>query len=64
VCNNGKQSRLIFEKSNNKSIYRLLFVIYSDVCNPIMPSTIDRFVAKSEAHFNLKMVSLYIDNGR
>jgi len=41
-----------------------LFVIYSDVCNPIMPSTIDRFVAKSEAHFNLKMVSLYIDNGR
>jgi len=67
-----------------------LFVVHSDVCGPITPSTIDNknyyvvfidqythycvtylfiyvfkdFVAKSEAHFNLKTVNLYIDNGR
>jgi len=73
-----------------------LFVVHSDVCGPIIPSTTDNknyyvvfiyeythycvtyiityksdvfsvfidFIAKSEAHFNLKIVNLYIDIGR
>jgi len=97
ACINGKKSRQKFEKHKNKeNIERPLFVIHSDVCGLITPSTIDNknyyvvfidqythycvtylityksdvifvfkdFVAKSEAHFNLKMVNLYIDNGR
>jgi len=96
-CLNGKQARLPFNKSKDKSyIKRPLFVVHSDVCGPITPSTINEknyyvifvdqythycvtyliknksdvfdmfkdFLAKSEAHFNLKMVNLYIDNGR
>jgi len=97
ACINGKQARLKFQKFKNKeNITRPLFVVHSDVCGPITPSTIDNknyyvvfidqythycvtylityksdvffvfkdFVAKSEAHFNLKIVNLYIDNGR
>jgi len=97
ACLNGKQTRLRFDKFKNKEhINRALFVIHSDVCGPITPTTIDDknyyvifvdqfthycvtylikhksdvflmfkdFVAKSEAHFNLKVVNLYIDNGR
>jgi len=96
-CVNGKQCRLPFEKSKNKIyIRRPLFIIHSDVCGPITPSTVDGksyyvvfidqythycvtyllayksdifamfkdFIAKSEAHFSLKVANLYIDNGR
>lgn len=97
ACIQGKQARLPFEKGKNKShITRPLFIVHSDVCGPITPSTIDNknyfvifiddythycvtylityksdvfavfqdYVAKSEAHFNLKIVHLYCDNGR
>lgn len=96
ACINGKQARLRFEKFKNKDyINRPLYVVHSDVCGPITPTTIDGknyyvifidqythycvtylishksevfamfrdFVAKSEAHFNLKIVQFYIDNG-
>ena len=97
ACLNGRQARLQFENfKNKKHIYRALFIIHSDVCGPITPTTLDDknyyvifvdqftyycvtylikhksdvfimfkdFVAKSEAQFNLKVVNLYIDNGR
>ncbi|CAK9796153.1 Copia protein [Anthophora plagiata] len=97
ACINGKQARLPFEKAKDKiHIKRPLFIVHSDVCGPITPSTINDknyfvlfvdefthycvihlityksdifsvfqdFVAKSEAHFNLKIVNLYCDNGR
>ncbi|CAK9834334.1 Copia protein, partial [Anthophora retusa] len=97
ACINGKQARLPFEKAKEKShIKRPLFIVHSDVCGPITPSTIDNknyyvlfvdefthycatylityksdvfsvfkdFIAKSEAHFNLKIVNLYCDNGK
>ncbi|CAK9800989.1 Copia protein [Anthophora plagiata] len=97
ACINGKQARLPFEKAKDKiHIKRPLFIVHSDVCGPITPSTINEknyfvlfvdefthycvtylityksdvfsvfqdFVAKSEAHFNLKIVNLYCDNGR
>ncbi|CAK9821259.1 Copia protein [Anthophora retusa] len=97
ACINDKQARLPFEKAKEKShIKRPLFIVHSDVCGPITPSTIDNknyyvlfvdefthycatylityksdvfsvfkdFIAKSEAHFNLKIVNLYCDNGR
>jgi len=42
ACLNGKQARLRFEKFKNKEhINWHLFVIYSDVCGPITPTTID-----------------------
>lgn len=42
ACINGKQSRLKFNKFKNKeNIQRPLFVVHSDVCGPITPSTID-----------------------
>lgn len=95
-CIYGKQSKLPFSKSKDKNfIKRPLFIIHSDVCGPIKPSTYDNknyfvifidsythytvtylitfksevfavfkdFVAKSQAHFNLKTVHLYCDNG-
>ncbi|CAK9796582.1 Copia protein [Anthophora quadrimaculata] len=97
ACINGKQARLPFEKAKDKiHIKRPLFIVHSDVCGPITPSTINDknyfvlfvdefthycvtylityksdvfsvfqdFVAKSEAHFNLKILNLYCDNGR
>ncbi|CAK9816176.1 Copia protein [Anthophora plagiata] len=97
ACIKGKQARLSFEKAKNKDhIKRPLFIVHSDVCGPITPSTINGknyfvlfvdeythycvtylvthksqvfsifkdFVTRSEAHFNLKVVHLYIDNGR
>ena len=96
-CINGKQARLPFEKVKDKRyVRRPLFIVHSDVCGPITPTTIDNknyfvlfvdefthycvsylityksdvfsifkdFIAKSEAHFNLKVVNLYCDNGR
>ena len=96
-CINGKQARLPFEKVKDKRyVRRPLFIVHSDVCGPITPTTIDNknyfvlfvdefthycvsylityksdvfsifkdFIAKSEAHFNLKVVHLYCDNGR
>lgn len=97
ACINGKQARKTFEKKKDKEhIIRPLFIVHTDVCGPITPSTIDHknyfvffidefthycitylishksdvfsvfkdFVGKSEAHFNLKIVNLYCDNGR
>lgn len=96
ACINGKQTRLPFARVKTKShIKRPLFIVHSDVCGPISPSTINNksyfvifiddythycvtylityksdvfavfqdYVAKSEAHFNLKIVNLYCDNG-
>jgi len=41
ACIYDKQSRLKFEKFINKeNIKRPLFVVHSDVCGPITPSTI------------------------
>lgn len=41
-CINGKQSRLPFNKGKDKShIKRPLFIVHSDVCGPITPSTVD-----------------------
>lgn len=95
-CINGKQARLPFNQSKDKShIKRPLYVVHSDVCGPITPPTVDNknyyvlfvdqythycvvylimnksdvfnafkdYVAKSEAKFNLKLVTLYCDNG-
>lgn len=97
ACINGKQARLPFAKTKNKNhVKRPLFIVHTDVCGPITPSTIDNknyfvifvddythycvtylityksdvfavfqdYIAKSEAHFNLKVVNLYCDNGR
>jgi hypothetical protein len=97
ACIYGKQSRLPFAKAKVKNHEkRPLFIIHTDVCGPIKPSTVDGknyfvtfiddfthytvvylityksdvfpmfkdFVAKCEAHFNLKIVNLYCDNGR
>lgn len=96
ACINGKQCRLPFNQVKDKShVKRPLFIVHSDVCGPITPSTNDNknyfvlfvdeythycvtylltyksdvfaafkdFVAKSEAKFDLKLVSLYCDNG-
>lgn len=96
ACIYGKQARLPFAKAKGKSyVKRPLFIIYSDVCGPITPTTYDKknylvvfiddythytvtylisyksevftafkdFVAKSQVHFNLKIVYLYCDNG-
>ncbi|CAK9833160.1 Copia protein [Anthophora retusa] len=42
ACINGKQARLPFEKAKDKiHIKRPLFIIHSDVCGPITPSTIN-----------------------
>ena len=42
ACINGKQKRLPFNKNKYKSyIERPLFIVRSDVCGPITPSTID-----------------------
>lgn len=42
ACINGKQACLPFEKAKNKDyIKRPLFIIHSDVCGPITPSTIN-----------------------
>lgn len=42
ACIKGKQTRLPFSESKDKShIKRPLFIIHSDVCGPITPSTID-----------------------
>lgn len=97
ACICGKQARLPFAKTKDKEyIQRPLFVVHTDVCGPITPTTIDEknyfvnfideythytvtylmsnkselftcfkdYVAKSEAHFNTKLVTLYCDNGR
>lgn len=96
ACIKGKQTRLPFNKHKDKDyVKRPLFMIHSDLCGPITPSTVnDRnyyvlfvdqfthycvtyliknksdtflvfkdYVAKCEAHFNLKIVHLYCDNG-
>ena len=96
ACINGKQTRLPFNKHKNTNyVKRPLFMVHSDVCGPITPSTVndknyfvlfvDQFthycvtyliknksdvfsifkdyVSKGEAHFNLKVVHLYCDNG-
>lgn len=42
ACVNGKQTRLKFNRSKNKSyIKRPLFVVHSNVCGPITPSAIN-----------------------
>ena len=42
ACINGKQARLPFQKFKNKDyIQRPLFIVHSDVCGPITPSTVD-----------------------
>jgi len=42
ACVKGKQARLSFNKFKNKDhINRPLFVVHSDVCGPITPSTVD-----------------------
>lgn len=96
ACIKGKQARLPFSKSKDKShVKRPLYIVHTDVCGPITPPTINNknyfvtfiddfthytvtylltfksdvinafkdFVAKSEAHFNLKIEYLYSDNG-
>lgn len=97
ACVYAKQARLSFSKERDRShVTRPLFIIHSDVCGPITPTTIDGnryfvtfidefthytvvyllrhksdvfkmfkdFLAKSEAHFNLKLAHLNCDNGR
>ncbi|CAH0564599.1 unnamed protein product [Brassicogethes aeneus] len=96
ACIKGKQTRLPFNKHKDKNyVKRPLFIVHSDVCGPITPSTVNEknyfvlfvdqfthycvtyliknksdtfscfkdYVAKSEGHFNLKIVNLYCDNG-
>ena len=42
ACINAKQARLPFGKAKDKNyIQRPLFVVHSDVCGPITPSTVD-----------------------
>lgn len=42
ACIYGKQARLTFSKEKDRShVTRPLFIIHSDVCGPITPSTID-----------------------
>lgn len=42
ACINGKQARLPFAKTKDKSyVKRPLFITHSDVCGPITPTTID-----------------------
>lgn len=97
ACINGKQARLSFRKAKDKShVKRPLFIVHTDVCGLITPSTINDknyfvlfvgesthyvvtylithksdvfsvfrdYAAKSETHFNFKIVNLYCDNGR
>lgn len=97
TCVKGKQARLPFKHEKDKThVRRPLFIVHTDVCGPITPSTHDDknyyivfvdeythycavylmrrksdafsafrdFANKSEAHFNLKLVNLYCDNGR
>lgn len=96
ACIFGKQARLSFNKSKDKShIKRPLFIVHTDLCGPITPATIDNksyfvmfideythycvtytivrksdvfavfkdYIAKSEAHFDSKLVNLYCDKG-
>jgi hypothetical protein len=97
ACIYGKQFRLPFAKAKVKNHEkRPLFIIHTDVCGPIKPSTVDGknyfvtfiddfthytvvylityksdvfpmfkdFAAKCEAHFNLKIINFYCNNGR
>lgn len=42
ACLNGKQARRPFSKTKNKKhVQRPLYIIHTDVCGPITPSTVD-----------------------